>query len=75
MYSLVILWHECIRKKPAPSLRKWTGKEHASFPEMVAALRTDSLADFKRKHLSTPGIPRAVYKLLKPLEYLIALAA
>jgi SRSO17 transposase len=75
MYSLVVLWHECIRKKSAPSLRKWTGKEHASFPEMVAALRTDSLADFKRKHLSTPGIPRAVHKLLKPLEYLIALAA
>ena len=75
MYSLVVLWHECIREKPAPSLRKWTGKEHASFAEMVAAMRTDSLAEFKRKHLSTPGIPRAVYKLLKPLEYLIALAA
>ncbi len=75
MYSLIVLWHECIRKKPAPSLRKWTGKEHASFAEMVAALRTDSLADFRTKHLSTPGIPRAVHKLLRPLEYLIALAA
>ena len=75
MYSLIALWHECIRNKPAPSLRKWTGKEHASFSEMVAALRTDSLADFKTKHLSTPGIPRALNKLLKPLEYLIALAA
>ena len=75
MYSLVILWHECIRKKPATRLRKWAGKEHASFAEMVAALRADSLDDFKRKHLSTPGIPRAVHKLLKPLEYLIALAA
>ena len=75
MYSLIILWHECIRKNPAPSLRKWTGKEHPSFAEMVAALRTDSLADFKRKYLSTPGIPLAVHKLLKPLEYLIALAA
>ncbi len=75
MYSLVILWHECVRKKPAPRLRKWAGKDHASFADMVAALRIDSLADFKRKHLSTPGIPRAVHKLLKPLEYLIALAA
>jgi hypothetical protein len=75
MYSLVILWHECVRKKPAPSLRKWTGKDHASFAEMVAALRIDSLAEFKQKHLSTPGIPRAIHKLLKPLEYLIALAA
>jgi len=75
MYTLIVLWHECIRKKPAPTLRKWSGKEHASFPEMLAALRLDSLADFKRKHLSTPGIPRAVHQLLKPLEYLIALAA
>ena len=75
MYSLIVLWHECIRKKPAPSLRKWTGKEHASFAEMVAALRTDSLDDFQRKHLSTPGVSRAVHKILKPLKYLIALAA
>lgn len=75
MYTLVILWHECIRKKPAPVLRKWKGKDNASFPEMLAALRADSLADFKKKHLSTPDIPRAVHQLLKPLEYLIALAA
>ena len=75
MYSLVILWHECIRKKPAPRLRKWSGKTHASFAEMVAALRTDSLAEFKTKHLLTLGNQRALNKLLKPLEYLIALAA
>ena len=68
MYSLIVLWHECIRKKPAPSLRKWTGKEHASFAEMVAALRTDSLDDFQRKHLSTPGIPRAVHKNTQTTE-------
>lgn len=75
MYSLIVLWHECIRKEPAPSLRKWNGKEYASFAEIVAALRVDSLAEYRRKHLSTPAIPRAVHKLLKPLEYLIALAA
>lgn len=75
MYSLVVLWHECIRKKPAPNLRRWAGKDHASFAEMVAAIRIDSLAEIKRKHLSTPGIPPGIHKLLKPLEYLIALAA
>ncbi len=75
MYSLVVLWHECIRQKPAPRLRKWAGKDHASFAEMLGALRTDSLAEFKRKHLSTPDVPAAVHKFLKPLEYLIALAA
>jgi len=74
LYSLVVLWHECIRDKPATTLRNWAGKEHASFAEMVAALRMDSLAETKRKHLSTPGIPRAVHKILQPLEYLLALA-
>lgn len=74
LYSLVVLWHECIRDKPATTLRNWAGKEHASFAEMVASLRMDSLAETKRKHLSTPGIPRAVHKILKPLEYLLALA-
>ena len=47
----------------------------AAAAEMVAALRTDCLADFRTKHLSTPGIPSAVHKLLKHLEFLIALAA
>jgi len=75
MYSLVALWHECVRKKPAPRLRKWAGKDHASFAEMLGALRIDSLAEFKRKHLSTPGVPAGIHKFLKPLEYLIALAA
>jgi SRSO17 transposase len=74
IYSLVILWHECIRKKPAPRLRKWAGKDHASFADMLAALRTDSLAQIRRKHLSTPAVPASIHKFLKPLEYLIALA-
>jgi len=75
MYSLVVLWHECVRQKPALRLRKWAGKDHASFAEMAAALRTDSLGEFKRKHLSTPAIPASIHKFLQPLEYLIALAA
>ena len=75
LYSLIVLWHECIRQKPALSLRKWAGKDQASFAEMVAALRADSLAQLKRKHLSTPGIPPGIHKFIKPLEYLITLAA
>ena len=74
LYSLMVLWHECIRTAPAKTLRQWSGKEHASFAEMVAALRMDSLAETKKKHLSIPGIPRAVHKILRPLEYLLALA-
>jgi len=42
---------------------------------MLATLRIDSLAEFKRKHLSTPEVPAGIHKFLKPLEYLIALAA
>lgn len=75
LYSLIVLWHECIRQEPVLNLRKWTGKDQASFAEMVAALRTDSLAQLKQKYLSTPGIPPGIHKLLQPLEYLIALAA
>lgn len=75
LYTLIVLWHECIRAKPAPTLRKWAGKDQASFAEMLAALRSDTLSEFKRKHLSTPAIPKAIHKFLQPLEYLIALAA
>lgn len=75
LYSLIVLWHESIRKDAAVSLRKWVGKDQASFAEMVAALRADSLAELKQKHLSTPGVPPGIHKFIKPLEYLIALAA
>ncbi len=61
--------------KPCFQLNGGAGKGHASFAEMLAALRIDSLAEFKRKHLSIPGVPAGIHKLLKPLEYLIALAA
>ena len=71
LYSLI----ERIRHEPALPLRKWAGKDQASFAEMVAALRADSLAELKRKYLSTPGIPPGVHQFIKPLEYLIALAA
>lgn len=75
MYSLVILWHECVRENPAPILREWSGKNHSSFAEMIAAIRVDSLAELRRKHLSTTSMTPAIHKLLKPLEYLIALAS
>lgn len=67
--------HECIRKEAAVSLQTWAGKDQASFAELLAALRADSLAELKEKYLSTPGIPPGIHKFLKPLEYLIALAA
>ena len=75
LYSLIVLWHECIRKKAPLRVRKWSGKDQASFADMLAGLRADSLGELRRKHLSTPGIPPGVHKFIKPLEYLIALAA
>jgi len=68
LYSLIVLWHECIRPEPALSLRKWAGKSQASFAEMVAALRADSLRQFKQKYLSTPGIPPGIHKFLHFLK-------
>lgn len=75
LYSLIVIWHECIRREAALSLRKWSGKDQASFAEMLASLRADSLGQLKQKYLSTPGIPPEIHQLLQPLEYLIALAA
>lgn len=75
LYSLIVLWHEAVRPKPASAVRPWRGKRDASFADMLAALRRDSLDQTLEKHLSTPGVSRGVRKLLKPLENLLALAA
>lgn len=75
LYSLVTLWHECIRPEPAPSLRDWHGKSAPSFADMLAALRSDSFRQFTQKYLSTPAIPPAVQKILRPLEHILQLAA
>jgi hypothetical protein len=75
LYSLITLWHECIRSEQARPLRNYRGKSHASFADMLAALRADSLHEFEKNHLSTPGIPPAVRKILRRLENLVQLAA
>ena len=75
MYSLITLWHECVRPEPATPLRNYRGKSRVSFADMLAALRVDSLHEFQKNHLSPPGIPPAVRKILQPLERLIQLAA
>lgn len=75
LYSLVVLWHECIRPESAPSLRDWRGKSAPSFADMLAALRSDSFRQFTQKHLSTPDIPPDIQKILRPLEHILQLAA
>jgi len=75
LYSLITLWHECIRPEPATPLRNYRGKTRASFADMFAALRSDSLREFEKKHLSIPGIPPGVRKVIQRLENIIQLAA
>ena len=75
LYSLITLWHECLRSEPATPLRSYRGKSRASFADMLAALRSDSLREFEQNHLSTPEIPPAVRKILQRLEHVIQLAA
>ena len=75
LYSLITLWHECVRPEPATPLRNYRGKSRASFADMLAALRVDSLREFEKNHLSTPEIPPGVRKILQRLEHLIQLAA
>jgi hypothetical protein len=75
LYSLIVLWHEYVRKEPGLFVRKWPGKKHCSFADMLAALRIDSYEKTREKIFAAAPIPLAVQKILKPLEYILALAA
>jgi hypothetical protein len=75
LYSLLVLWHEHVRSKPGKFIRTWPGKQHNSLADMLATLRTDSLAETRENILSTTSIPAVIQKIIKPLEKLLALAA
>ena len=73
LYSLVLLWHE--RHAPASPVRDCPGKRHPSFADMLAALRHDSLAQSRQRHLSDSHANAEFTKTLEFLEKLLALAA
>lgn len=75
LYSLVVLWHEWVRQDPPRLLRKWRGKRGASFADMLATLRLDSLHQTRKQHLRNLPLTPGIEKILRPLEELIALAA
>jgi hypothetical protein len=75
LYGLIILWHEYVRAEPGIIVRRWSGKRHRSFADMLATLRSDSLAETKARIFSAPGIPPDVQKIIEPLERLLLLAA
>ena len=75
LYGLIILWHEYVRAQPVEFVRTWSGKRFASFADMLATLRRDSLDETQKTIFGTAKIPKAVQKILKPLEQLLLLAA
>ena len=75
LYGLIVLWHEHVRKEPVVFVRSWPGQRHASFADMLATLRRDSLRKTRETIFSASGLPPSVKNLSKPLEVLINLAA
>lgn len=75
MYGLVVLWHETTQRGDVPGLRTYRGKRHASFADMLAALRRESLAEYRRKHFSESTLPVDLQKNYEYLEKLLLLAA
>lgn len=75
LYGLIVLWHEYVRPEPGAFVRRWPGKRHASFADMLATLRRDSLEKTKETIFSAARISPAVEKIIKPLEILLSLAA
>jgi hypothetical protein len=75
MYSLVVLWHEFAQPEPVIGIRDYPGKRHASFADMLAALRRDSLAQHRPKHFEASPRLTELQKNYEYLEKLLILAA
>jgi hypothetical protein len=69
------MWHEYVRAEPGGFVGTWRGKQHASFADVLATLRRNSLEKTRETIFSTAGLPPVVEKLIKPLEVLLSLAA
>jgi len=46
--------------------KRGAGKDHTSFAEMLAALRIDSLTQFKKNIFQHPGFQRGIINSLNP---------
>lgn len=75
LYSLVVWWHDRVRNTSAAWLRHWNGKRSASFADMLAALRLETLENYCETTFSTPENRPGVKKLLDHLINLFALAS
>ncbi len=75
LYSLIVWWHETARRHPAQPLRLWHGKRGASFADMLAALRLETLRNTRQTYFSTPAIPPGIRKFIGQLTRLVSLAS
>lgn len=75
MYSLIVLWHETVQPEAVMDLRNYPGKRHASFADMLAALRRDSLAEHRKKYFEATPTSTESQKNRDYLEKLLLLAA
>jgi len=75
LYGLIVLWHEHVREEPGVFVRTWRGKRHASFADMLATLRRDSVRKTRESIFSAGGLSPAAEKIIRPLETLLSLAA
>ena len=73
LYSLVVLWYET--QPTIPAIRSYRGKRHASFADMLAALRQQSFKEYRQKHLNSSHLSPEIVKTLDYLETLLTLAA
>jgi hypothetical protein len=73
--SLIIWWHERLRKQPASFIKTWPGKTGCSFADIMASLRNETLFTMQQNHLLTPVQQPGVKKYIEYLTRLLTLAA
>jgi hypothetical protein len=75
MYSLVVLWHETAGPDTVIGLRHYPGKRYASFADMLATLRRDSLQEHRKKYFQATPNSTDAHLNRQYLEKLLLLAA
>jgi hypothetical protein len=75
LYSLIVCWYENVPTAAVRSLRDYPQKRQASFADMLAALRRESLREHRKKYFAASPFPADLQKTLDYLEKLILLAA
>src|SRR5690606_17901606 len=57
LYSLIVLWHEAGPQDTQSWVRNYPGKQHASFADMLAHLRHESLQEYQRNNIRQSSLP------------------